>query len=68
MARYTLNDDAFEHAKRLIERRQYVLRSDWGEVQPSAADENGYLERHGWDDYAARTPLFFPRPPRRSVG
>ena len=40
-------------AKRLIDARQYVLRSEWGEVQPSAADENAYLEAHGWDDYAA---------------
>ena len=53
MARYTLNEAAFEHAKRLIERRQYVLRSDWGEVQPTAADENRYLERHDWDEYGA---------------
>jgi len=39
-------------AKRLIDARQYVLRSEWGEVQPSAADENAFLEAHGWDDYA----------------
>ena len=51
MASYTLNDEAVAHAKRLIERRQYVLRSDWGEVQPRAEDENRYLERHGWDGY-----------------
>ena len=53
MARYTLNQEAFEHAKRLIAGRQYVLRSDWGEVQPTAADENRSLERHDWDDYGA---------------
>ena len=53
MARYTLNEQAFDQAKRLIERRQYVLRSDWGEVQPTAADENRYLERHDWDEYGA---------------
>lgn len=28
MAKYILNDKAFEHAKRLIDGRQYVLRSD----------------------------------------
>lgn len=53
MARYTLNQAAVAHIKRLIDARQYVLRSDWGEVQPSAADENAYLAKHGWDDYAA---------------
>ena len=29
-----------------------MLRSDWGEVQPRAEDENRYLERHSWDEYA----------------
>ena len=28
-------------------------RSDWGEAQPSAEDENRYLARHTWDEYAA---------------
>ena len=40
------------HARRLIKGRQYVLDSDWGEVQPSADDENAFLESHGWDEYA----------------
>jgi len=53
MATYTLNERAMAHAQRLIETRQYVLRSDWGEVQPSADEENRFLERHGCDDYAA---------------
>ena len=53
MASYTLNDAAMAHARKLIAGRQYVLRSDWGEVQPSAEDENRFLERNDWDDYAA---------------
>jgi hypothetical protein len=53
MARYAVNDAAVEHAKRLIEARQYVLDSDWGEVQPKAAEQNDYLEKHGWEEYAA---------------
>ena len=52
MARYELNEAAVEHAHRLIAARRYVLRSDWGEVQPRADDETRYLERHGWDEYA----------------
>lgn len=53
MATYSVNDDAVAHARRLIESRQYVLDSDWGDVQPDAEAENAFLERHSWDDYAA---------------
>src|SRR5262245_14918546 len=52
MAAYALNDAAVAHARRLIEARQYVLDSDWGEVQPRAEDQNRFLESHSWDDYA----------------
>ena len=52
MASYTVNDDAVAHAKRLIDAKQYVLESQWGDVQPSAEDENAFLESHPWDDYA----------------
>ena len=31
MASYTLNKKAVAHARKLIEARQYVLDSDWGE-------------------------------------
>ena len=53
MAKYSLNERGFENAKRLIEARQYVLDSSWGDVQPNAAAENAYLESHSWDEYAA---------------
>ena len=52
MARYAVNPGAVAHARRLIDSRQYVLDSDWGDVQPDAAAENAYLERHSWADYA----------------
>ena len=52
MASYTLNKAAVEKARRLIDSRQYVLNSDWGESQPSPADEKHYLESHTWDEYA----------------
>ena len=29
-----------------------MLDSDWGDVQPAAAEENAYLDAHGWDAYA----------------
>src|SRR4051812_47444384 len=51
--KYTVNDRAFDFARELIERRQYVLRSDWAERQPSTADQNRYLRTHDWDEYAA---------------
>jgi hypothetical protein len=53
MARYSVNQAAVRHARALIDKRQYVLDSDWGESQPGADAQNAYLERHGWDDYAA---------------
>jgi hypothetical protein len=53
MASYTLNERAVAQARKLIDARQYVLDSDWGEVAPNADDENAYLKNHSWDDYAA---------------
>jgi hypothetical protein len=53
MATYALNEAAVDHARRLIEAKQYVLNSDWGTVQPDAAAGNAYLKRHSWEDYAA---------------
>ena len=52
MASYSVNESAVAHARRLIDARQYVLDSDWGEVQPSAADENAFLDSNSWDNYA----------------
>lgn len=52
MASYTVNEDAVRFVEELIAKRRYVLDSEWSEVQPDAAAENGYLERHPWDEYA----------------
>jgi hypothetical protein len=52
MASYSVNERAVAKAERLIDARQYVLDSDWGNVQPSPEDENRYLESHGWEEYA----------------
>ena len=51
MASYSVNKRAVAAARRLIGAGQYVLDSNWGEGQPSAADENAYLESHSWDEY-----------------
>jgi hypothetical protein len=53
MAKYTVNPDAVDHARRMIDARQYVLDSDWGVVQPRAASQNAFLANHSWSDYAA---------------
>jgi hypothetical protein len=53
MAKYEVNDSAVENARKLIEARQYVLDSDWGEVQPHAEDQNAFLDKHSWAEYAA---------------
>ena len=53
MARYQVNDVATAKARALIAGRQYVLDSDWGDVQPDAEAQNAFLERHSWGDYAA---------------
>ena len=44
MASYSVNKVALAHARELIEARRYVLRSDWGERQPRAADQNRFLK------------------------
>ena len=53
MASYTVNDDAVARCRELIRAKQYVLESDWGDVQPDAEAQNGYLDRHSWSEYAA---------------
>ena len=52
MARYTLNEHAVAHARRLIDARQYVLDSDWGDRQPDADAGNRFLTSHDWEAYA----------------
>jgi hypothetical protein len=52
MASYSVNERAVARARQLIDARQYVLDSVWGDVQPRAEDENAFLESHSWDEYA----------------
>ena len=52
MASYKVNKEAVAHVEQLIDARQYVLDSDWGDVQPNADAQNAYLDKHSWDDYA----------------
>jgi hypothetical protein len=52
VASYSVNRAAVAKARSLIDVRQYVLESDWGDAQPQAEAENRYLERHSWEEYA----------------
>ena len=53
MATYHVNERGVARARELIEARQYVLDSEWGDVQPDAPAENEFLDGHSWEDYAA---------------
>ena len=53
MATYDVNPDAVAHCRALIEKKQYVLDSDWGSVQPDAEAQNAFLKHHSWQEYAA---------------
>ena len=52
MATYEVNEAAVAYAKELIKAKKYVLDSDWGRVQPSAEEQNAFLAKHSWDEYA----------------
>lgn len=52
MATYEVNAAAVTFAEELIGKKRYVLESDWGDVQPSTEEQNAYLEKHSWEDYA----------------
>ncbi len=53
MASYDVNPVAVRRCEELIDARQYVLDSEWGEVQPDADAQNAYLDKHGWAAYGA---------------
>ncbi|HEV7961692.1 MAG TPA: hypothetical protein VGP57_04040 [Actinoplanes sp.] len=48
-----INESGYQYARRLIEDGHYVLdgRDAWSEHQPSAREENEFIEQHGMDEY-----------------
>ncbi len=46
-----LNQEAVEHAQNLIQGRQYERNSDWSEAQPSAEEENRFIDENGWEAF-----------------
>jgi hypothetical protein len=53
MATYEVNDAAVARCRELIAAKRYVLESDWGDVQPGASEQNAFLDKHSWEEYAA---------------
>ena len=49
-----LNRKALEHARDLIKKGKVErdIRDDWSEHAPSTDDENEFLDKHGFDDFA----------------
>jgi hypothetical protein len=49
-----LNKRGFEYAKRLVEKGKYVSdeKDMWSEHQPSAQEENKYIEENGFKEFA----------------
>lgn len=52
MASYAVNALAVERCEQRIRAHQYVLRSEWNQVQPNAAARDAYLSKHSWEEYA----------------
>lgn len=50
-----LNRTALTNARKLVKDGQVVgdQRDDWSEHAPTAAEENSFIEKHGWGAYAA---------------
>jgi hypothetical protein len=53
VAKYLVNPAGVERCHDLISAHQYVVRSRWQDVQPTAEDQNAFLDKHSWDEYAA---------------
>jgi hypothetical protein len=47
-----LNQEAVDYAQNLIKGRQYERNSDWSEAQPSAQEENNFIDENGWVAFA----------------
>jgi hypothetical protein len=49
-----LNERAFAHARTLVAEGRFVYdeRDAWSEHQPSAAEENRFIQEHGYEEYA----------------
>jgi hypothetical protein len=48
-----LSQRSYEHAQNLIKEGRFVYdeRDDWSEHQPSAQEENEFIDAHGWQEF-----------------
>lgn len=48
----TLNSQALEHAKGLVRTAVHDEPGDWRDAAPTADEENAFIEKHGYAQYA----------------
>jgi hypothetical protein len=48
-----LHQPGYDHARELVREGRVVgdRRDDWSEHQPTAEQENAFIEEHGWTEY-----------------
>jgi hypothetical protein len=51
MPTYVVNKDAVTNARKLIDAGKYDDSTEWSDAEPSAAEENELIERHGYDGF-----------------
>jgi hypothetical protein len=49
---YRVNDDAVQHARKLIDDGKVDTDTEWSDAAPSADDENAEIGKHGYDGFA----------------
>lgn len=51
MTTYSVNKAGVAKARELIDAGKYDDSTEWSDAAPSADDENGYIDKHGYDGY-----------------
>ena len=65
-----VNERAYQHARQLIAEGHVVVddRGDWSAHQPTAAEENRFIEAHGIEEYARWHLGIYEEKPASSKG
>ena len=53
MTTYRLNDDAVQHARKLIDAAQVDTDASWADGKPSADEGNAEIDEHGYAAYGS---------------
>ena len=51
MPTYRVNTDGVRQARKLIDAGKVDVDTEWSEAAPSTAEENEFIERHGYHEY-----------------